>query len=180
MVNGMLTLAKAESGDAIVREPIALDGILAEVVKNAEPRALDKGIAIAFRPGDDGPIVLGNEELLRQLFSNLVENAVKFTERGGVTVSAHCEGESAVVEVADTGSGIDEAELERVFDRFYRTDKSRSRAIPGTGLGLAIVRSITRVHDGSVDARPAPGGGTIFRVALPRVAPDAGKLTGIS
>jgi len=73
-----------------------------------------------------------------------------------------------VVEVADTGVGIEEESLSRVFDRFYRTDKSRSRAVEGTGLGLAIVRSIARVHDGSVHATRRPGGGTVFRVTLPR------------
>jgi two-component system, OmpR family, sensor histidine kinase BaeS len=76
-----------------------------------------------------------------------------------------------VVDVADTGVGIEEESLARIFDRFYRTDKSRSRAVEGTGLGLAIVRSIARVHDGTVEATKRPGGGTLFRVTLPRVAP---------
>ena len=88
--------------------------------------------------------MLGNAELLRHLFVNLVENAVKFTETGEIAVGARAEGGEAVAEVTDSGSGIDAAELERIFDRFYRTDKSHSRAIPGTGLGLAIVRSVAR------------------------------------
>jgi two-component system OmpR family sensor kinase len=181
MVNGMLTLAKAESGEAIAREPIVLDEVLAEVVKSAEPRCQDKDLRISFFPPPAPLLVLGNAELLRHLFVNLVENAVKFTETGEIAVGARAEGGEAVAEVTDSGSGIDAAELERIFDRFYRTDKSHSRAIPGTGLGLAIVRSIARVHGGTVDARPAPGGGTIFRVALPLRQPGTpGKLTGIS
>jgi signal transduction histidine kinase len=75
-----------------------------------------------------------------------------------------------LIEVEDTGAGIDPRELALVFDRFYRADKSRSRVVPGTGLGLAIVRSIARVHDGSVEALGRPGGGALFRASFPRIS----------
>jgi signal transduction histidine kinase len=101
----------------------------------------------------------------------LVDNAIKFTERGSIAVSVGSTTSAAVVEVADTGVGIEDEALAHVFERFYRTDKSRSRAVEGTGLGLAIVRSIARVHDGNVSAFRRPAGGTVFRVLLPLASP---------
>jgi signal transduction histidine kinase len=103
------------------------------------------------------------------MITNLVDNAIKFTERGGVTVRVRGTDRDAIVEVQDTGPGIDAQELPHIFDRFYRTDKSRTREVPGTGLGLAIVRSIARVHRGRVEAERPEGGGTLMRVCLPRI-----------
>ena len=170
MVNGMLLLAKAESGDDIPREPVALEDAIAEAVHIVQPRALEKGLGLEFRaPGAEAPrtMVLGDANLLRQLFTNLIDNAVKFTETGSIEVTLERQAGRAVVEVLDTGVGIEAEALERVFDRFFRADASRNRAVPGTGLGLAIVRSITRVHDGSVSVARRPGGGSAFRVSLP-------------
>lgn len=170
MVNGMLVLAKAESGDAIPREPVELAPIVEEAVGLAKPRASEKGLELLIRRASDEPVVvLGDANLLRQLFSNLIDNALKFTERGQITLELAKRGGEAVVEVADTGIGIDDDSLERVFDRFYRTDKSRNRQVPGTGLGLAIVRSIVRVHDGKVSARRNSEGGTVFVVTIPLI-----------
>ncbi|HTV73771.1 MAG TPA: HAMP domain-containing sensor histidine kinase [Candidatus Acidoferrales bacterium] len=169
VVDGMLTLAKAESGDALRREPLALDTVVAEAVRSAAARAQAKGLELTFiaELPKGQPVVYGEPQLLRRLVSNLVDNAIKFTERGGVEVRlAHRDG-YAVVEVSDTGVGIDEASMARIFDRFYRTDKSRSRQVEGTGLGLAIARSIARVHDGTIDARPNAQGGTCFLISLP-------------
>jgi len=169
MINGMLLLAKAESGDGIPREPVALDAVVAEAVKVASPRAAEKSLQLNLRsqtaPGQ--PVVFGDANLLRQLFTNLIDNALKFTEEGRVDVSIAAQDGHATVEVSDTGIGIETDALERIFDRFYRTDKSRNRSVPGTGLGLAIVRSIARVHDGTVEVAPNPAGGTVFRVTFP-------------
>lgn len=168
IVNGMLTLAKAESGDDLPREPVEVTTVVREAVKTASPRAQEKGLALnVVAPAAERPMVLGDPSLLRQLFSNLIENAIKFTERGSIEVRVQSSGRHVVVEVTDTGVGIEDDVLLRVFDRFYRTDKSRSRAVEGTGLGLAIVRSIARVHKGTVEASRRPGGGTTFRVVLP-------------
>jgi signal transduction histidine kinase len=169
MVAGMLTLARADSGEAIPKEPVSLSALGAEAVAAARPRAEEKGLKVEFYPQSE-PLVLGDASLIRQLFSNLIDNAIKFTEKGMVGVRVRSEGSQALVEVEDTGPGIDARDLALVFDRFYRTDKSRSRAIPGTGLGLAIVRSIARVHDGSVEAVRRPSGGTLFRVSFPRIS----------
>ncbi len=169
MVAGMLTLARADSGEAIPKEPVSISALGAEAVAAARPRAEEKGLELAFRAESD-PLVLGDASLIRQLFSNLIDNAIKFTEKGRIEVRVRSEGSQALVEVEDTGPGIDQRDLALVFDRFYRTDKSRSRAIPGTGLGLAIVRSITRVHDGNVEAVRAASGGALFRASFPRIS----------
>ncbi|HET9095989.1 MAG TPA: HAMP domain-containing sensor histidine kinase [Candidatus Baltobacteraceae bacterium] len=168
MVNGMLTLAKADSGDAIPKEPLSLDAVAQEAVNATAQRAADKGLTLKLEAGES-PIIEGDASLARQMITNLIDNAIKFTERGGVTVRVHSANGEALVEVEDTGPGIDPQELPLIFDRFYRTDKSRTRDVPGTGLGLAIVRSIARVHKGRVEAERPESGGTLIRVRLPRI-----------
>jgi signal transduction histidine kinase len=170
MVSGMLTLAKADRGDELPKEPLSLAQIVSEVSQNAAPRAAEKGIALRFSHAGT-PIVYGDPNLLRQLVGNLVDNAIKFSERGSVDVAVGENRNSAWVDVTDTGPGIPESELPNIFERFYRADKARSRSVPGTGLGLAIVRSIARVHGGEATVSNAPGGGARFRVLLPRVQP---------
>lgn len=169
MVNGMLTLAKADSGHAIPKEPLSLAAVAQEAVNATAQRASDKGLDLQLQTDGDPPIVEGDGPLLRQLITNLIDNAIKFTERGGVIVRVYPANDEAVVEVQDTGPGIDAQELPLIFDRFYRTDKSRSRQVPGTGLGLAIVRSIARVHRGRVEAERPESGGTLMRARLPRI-----------
>jgi heavy metal sensor kinase len=167
MVNGMLTLAKADSGDAIPKEPLALAAVARESVNATSQRAGEKGLELRLEANGQSPIVNGDTALVRQMITNLIDNAIKFTDRGGVTVRVFSQNGEAVVEVQDTGPGIDPQELPLIFDRFYRTDKSRSRQVPGTGLGLAIVRSIARVHSGRVEAERPQSGGTLMRVCLP-------------
>lgn len=166
MVNGMLTLAKADRGDEIPKEPTSLAQVASEVVHGAESRAAEKHLTLGFEH-EATPTVYGEPGLLRQLVSNLVDNAIKFTEKGGVDVRVGAGDGRAWVEVGDTGPGIPAEELPHVFDRFYRVDAARSRAVPGTGLGLAIVRSIARVHNGEVSVGRSPAGGALFRVTLP-------------
>ncbi len=167
MVSGMLTLAKADSGDQIPKEPLSICRLAGEVVANARPRAERKALVLeAHLPADD-PIVTGDASLLRQLLSNLVDNAIKFTETGRIDVTVRGAGGQVEIDVADTGIGIESDSAERLFDRFFRSDASHSRVIEGTGLGLAIVRSIARIHGGAVRASPRPGGGSVFHVVLP-------------
>ena len=170
MVAGMLTLARADSGEAIPKETVSLSEIGAEAVASAQQRAQEKGLRLTFEAGAEQPQVLGDAALLRQLFSNLIDNAIKFSDTGNVNVRVRAEDGKAIVEVEDSGAGIDPADLPLVFDRFYRTDRSRSRAIPGTGLGLAIVRSIARVHDGGVEASRSRTGGALLRAWFPRIS----------
>lgn len=168
MVNGMLTLAKADSGDDIPKEPLILERLVADVVVHARDRAVRKGLNLSY-DGISGSrsVVLGDASLLRQLFSNLIDNAIKFTDSGTIVVRTSGTESEAIVEVLDSGVGIDPAVAEQLFDRFFRSDASHSRTIEGTGLGLAIVRSIARVHGGRVSAAPRPESGSVFRVVLP-------------
>jgi signal transduction histidine kinase len=169
MVSGMLTLAKADSGDAIPKEPISLAATAQEATQSTASRAADKGLQLTFEFSGEAPIVEGDPALVRQMITNLIDNAIKFTPEGNVTVRVACNDGDGIVEVRDTGPGIDARDLPAIFDRFYRADKSRTRAVAGMGLGLAIVRSIARVHGGRVEAELPPEGGTLMRVRLPRI-----------
>ena len=172
MVSGMLTLAKAESGDAIPKEPLDIGRIADDVVVHARERAHAKSVLIeTHHDAPGGAVVIGDAGLVRQMIANLVDNAIKFTDEGRIDVTVRRDGALAVVDVADTGPGIDDSAADRLFDRFFRGDPAHARAVEGTGLGLAIVRSIARVHGGTVAARARPGGGSLFSVALP-AAPE--------
>jgi len=166
----MLTLAKADRGDPIPKESIRLAEIAAQAVAASAPRASEKGLALRLASASDARM-LGERNLMGHLVSNLIDNAIKFTDAGGIEVGVGNDERVVWLEVTDTGPGIAADELPAIFDRFYRADKSRSRATPGTGLGLAIVRSIARVHDGRVAARSSAGG-TSFRATFPRLGPD--------
>ena len=168
MVGGMLLLAKADRGDAIPMEPIALGTLAAEATESERAAATGKGLALRLE-AEHGVFVLGEAHLLRQAIANLIENAVKFTEKGAIEVRVRAAEERAIVEVIDSGSGIPEEQQSQIFERFYRGDSAHARAVPGTGLGLAIVRSIARVHHGEVSAENLPGGGALLRVTLPRL-----------
>ena len=169
IVSGMLTLSKAESGDAIPKEPLVLERLVAGVVEHLRERAAAKDLVLeAVLPAGQSSIVAGDAGLLRQLVANLIDNAIKFTERGTVSATVRPNGATVAIEVSDTGPGIVAGEADRLFDRFFRGDPSHARTVEGTGLGLAIVRSIARVHGGSVDAAPRPEGGSRFTVTLPR------------
>ncbi len=167
IVTGMLTLARADSGDDIPKELVDLNAIAADAVAAGASRAKEKGLHLGLQTSKGPAAILADASLLRQLAANLIDNAIKFTPEGRVDISVRREANDVVLEVKDTGPGIDPDELPLVFDRFYRADKSRNREVPGTGLGLAIVRSIARVHGGTVEAASPPAGGTEFVVRLP-------------
>ncbi len=167
MVSGLLTLAKADSGDQIPKEPLALNPLVADVVAHARERAAQNGLELRAELDPDGPYVLGDAALIRQLVSNLIDNAIKFTERGAIAVTVRREPGTARITVSDTGIGIAPKTADHLFDRFFRGDASHSRTIEGTGLGLAIVRSIARVNGGTVTTAARPEGGSVFTVTLP-------------
>ena len=132
--------------------------------------AESKGVLLALPPPPDPPIfVSGNAQRLEQVFTNLLENAIKYTRAGG-EVRARIRGTArdVRVEIEDTGIGIPAASLPRVFERFYRVDRSRSREMGGTGLGLAIVKHVIRAHGGQVEVKSVEGSGSTFTVTLPR------------
>ncbi len=170
MINGMLTLAKADRGDEIPKEPVSLIEEAREVIRSASPRAHDKGLELRFDSESESAVVLADSKLVRQMIGNLVDNAIKFTERGCVDVCVGRENGRGWLEVRDTGPGIAESDLPRIFERFYRADRARSRSVPGTGLGLAIVRSVAHAYGGDVDVRNVPSGGSLFRITMPLLA----------
>ena len=144
-------------------EQIIMDDLVDEVLEDLEPLAQEKSIKLIGKC--KAATMVGSDILIYRLVYNLVENAIKYNHLGGqVTVTAYQKEKQVYLSVADTGSGIPEELRERVFEPFFRVDKSRSRELGGVGLGLALVREIVRVHDGSITVKSNPSGGTIFEV----------------
>ena len=144
-------------------DKIILDAIVEEVLADLEPLAVEKNIKLIGKCED--ATMIGSDILIYRLVYNLVENAIKYNHPlGQVTVTAYQRNKHVYLSVEDTGSGIPKELRERVFEPFFRVDKSRSRALGGVGLGLALVREIVRVHDGSISVRDNPAGGTVFEV----------------
>ena len=141
------------------------------VLARHRPAARRKNITLSWKRSGRAAMytVRGDETQLTSMFSNLVENAVKYTPVGGrVEVTAESDEGEVVVRVSDTGIGIPEKSLARIFERFYRVDKARSKETGGTGLGLSIVRHIAENHGGHVTVESTPGEGSTFTVRLPR------------
>lgn len=146
-------------------DKIILDAIVEEVLADLEPLAVEKNIKLIGKCED--ATMIGSDILIYRLVYNLVENAIKYNHPlGQVTVTAYQRNKHVCLSVEDTGSGIPKEFMERVFEPFFRVDKSRSRELGGVGLGLALVREIVRVHDGSITVKSNPSGGTIFEVVL--------------
>ena len=146
-------------------DEIILDALVDEVLEDLEPLAEGKNIRLIGKCKDI--TMVGSDILIYRLVYNLVENAIKYNHSGGqVIVTADRKEKQVYLSVEDTGAGIPEELKERVFEPFFRVDKSRSRELGGVGLGLALVREIVRVHDGSITVKSNPSGGTIFEVVL--------------
>ncbi len=146
-------------------DEIILDALVDEVLEDLEPLAEGKNIRLIGKCKDI--TMVGSDILIYRLVYNLVENAIKYNHSGGqVTVTADRKEKHVYLSVEDTGAGIPDELKERVFEPFFRVDKSRSRELGGVGLGLALVREIVRVHDGSITVKSNPSGGTIFEVVL--------------
>ena len=144
-------------------DKIVLDAIVEEVLADLEPLAQEKNIKLIGKCED--ATMIGSDILIYRLVYNLVENAIKYNHPlGQVTVTAYQRKKHVYLSVEDTGSGIPKELRDRVFEPFFRVDKSRSRALGGVGLGLALVHEIVRVHDGNITVRSNPSGGTVFEV----------------
>ena len=152
------------------RAPVDLGWLVQECVDTARTRHHLDEDAIAYAGGDlNAPLVVsGDVDDLRTAVSNLLDNAVKYSQPGGtVSLRAAVFGDRIRISVSDGGIGISESDLPRIFERFYRADKGRSRELGGTGLGLSIVKHITQLHGGSVEAESEPGRGTTISVLIP-------------
>jgi signal transduction histidine kinase len=174
IIEQLLLLARADSGELrLERGPVALDDLVRDVCHRAGVLARTRHIQVR---AELEPLLLdGDEDQLRRLTLNLIDNAIKYTPEGGeVNVRLHAElsgsdhgGLQAVLAVADTGIGIDAADLPRIFDRFYRVDKARRRSQGGSGLGLAICHWIVEAHGGRIEVTSTPDVGSKFEVRLP-------------
>ncbi|MFA5139396.1 MAG: ATP-binding protein [Elusimicrobiota bacterium] len=170
LVDDLLELSAIESGRRLpALEPVSLMRLASEVVSGVKPLAERKRIALRLDPFGDLPDVQADRGQLKQVLTNLLDNAIKFTPEGGsVRVSAQASQDGVAVSVRDTGPGIPTEHLQRIFERFYRVDKARSRELGGTGLGLAIVKHIVEAHGGSAGVESEPGKGSRFFFILPR------------
>jgi signal transduction histidine kinase len=168
IVDDLLDLSRIESG-GWVPAPGWTDvaSTAADAFASARPAAEAKGLVLVCEPGAGAERAWVDPTALRQVLGNLVDNAVRHTAAGRVTVRSRRDGGLVAVQVQDSGSGIPPEHRARVFERFYRVDPARSRDAGGTGLGLSIVKHLTEAHGGRVWAEAAPGGGTIIQVTLP-------------
>ena len=170
IVDDLLDLSRVEFGGTEEWTDIDLATVLVEVVGTNQHAAKRQGLGLSLT-GSAELLVRGDRSQLVSVFSNLVDNAIKYSEIAGVVnVSSTIKGDEIMVSVTDHGIGIAERDQKRIFERFYRVDKARSRATGGTGLGLSIVRHIVLEHGGAIDIRSEEGVGSTFTVRLPRVA----------
>lgn len=169
IISDLLELSRLESkGTQVRKSPVSLRDVVEAAIGIVQDRARQRNIDIAVDIEPDFPPVPADEALLVQVFVNLLDNAVKYTPEGGhVKVSARREDCTTRVDVSDTGIGIAPEHLPRIFERFYRIDKARSRQLGGTGLGLSIVKHIVERHGGQVSVASTPGEGSTFSFTLP-------------
>ena len=169
IVTDLLALSRLESvGIDLTREPIDLREVVNSSMRALLPVSEDKGIQIESHIPDEPIQVLGDREALYQSFNNLLDNAIKYNSiNGTVWVRLQKEDGNAVIEVQDTGIGVEPLERHRIFERFYRVDKARSRQLGGTGLGLSIVKHTTLSHGGQLSVESTPGTGSTFQISIP-------------
>jgi two-component system OmpR family sensor kinase len=168
LVEDLLMLARLDEQRPLVYLPVDMLGLAADAVHDTRALGSDHPTSLEVIPSDTAPIVAGDEARLRQVVSNLVTNAVAHTPPGTeIAVRVGARDGHAVLEVVDHGPGLSEADAERIFERFYRADPSRTRASGGSGLGLSIVAALVAAHAGTVRVSETPGGGATFVVLLP-------------
>ncbi len=170
-VRKLLTLTRLTADTVELRlEPLDVKELINDAARLLRPLAEQKGVGIDTSQMSASLLVPGDREKLLELFTNLVDNSIKYNIPGGqVHISARKEAEFIVCEIKDTGIGIPESALDKVFDRFYRVDHSRSKEIDGSGLGLSICREIARLHGGKIEIRSKEGVGTALSVYLKRM-----------
>ena len=169
IVDDLLDLSRVEFGGTEEWTDIDLGRVLVEVVSTNQHAAKRQGLGLSLT-GSAELLMRGDRAQLVSMFSNLVDNAIKYSEAGGVVlVESATQGDEILVTVTDHGIGIAERDQKRIFERFYRVDKARSRATGGTGLGLSIGRHIVLEHGGSINVRSEEGVGSTFTVRMPRL-----------
>jgi signal transduction histidine kinase len=165
LMEDLLRLARGEDRTTLTREPVNLSNLLTDVIDSLQPLAEAKDLVLHSQVAE-GLAMNGDMDALIRLFVNLIDNAIKYTERGKITVGARAEVDKIIASVTDTGIGIPATQLPHIFDRFYRVNPARPSG--GAGLGLAIARQIARLHGGSLEVVSTLGAGSTFTVTLPR------------
>ena len=168
IVEDLLSLEELEEkGIRLEREEVNLKELAENVLKIFEQEARGRGLSLRLIADERLPLIQADSFRSEQMFVNLLDNALKYTEKGGVTIVLRAKESEVAVEVQDTGIGISEEHLPRIFERFYTVDKARSRRLGGTGLGLSIVKHIVLLHGGKIQVKSELGLGTTFNVTLP-------------
>jgi len=167
LLNDLIDISMIETGEMRLSfRYFKLGEYLTSIWEEFKPMAEEKQLKLILRPVDDNLEVFGDKAKLKQVFSNLIQNALKYTEEGQVEIIVEETPKSAIIKIKDTGLGIPAEDLERIFERFYRVDKNRSRAVGGTGLGLAIVKHILEAHNSKVRVKSTLGSGSEFYFSL--------------
>jgi signal transduction histidine kinase len=167
MVEDFTAILERETSESQPK-PVSLENLVQMLLEDFEVSAQQAGLTLAVEIAPGLPPVHGRAGQLRQVIDNLVANALKFTSRGGtITLRLRQEESDVVIQVSDTGIGIPENQLERIFERFYQVDGSASRRYGGTGLGLALVKEIVESHNGRVTVQSTVGQGSTFQIWLP-------------
>ena len=167
-IDDLLELSRIEAGEASLRDPVPVHLVLAEAVERSSTAAEQRGISLELIEPSRRLELLGDRRQLVSAVFNLIDNAIKYSQAGSsVVVSAATDGPSVHLSVADRGIGIPRRDLERIFERFYRVDRARSRETGGTGLGLAIVRHVASNHGGEVTVDSREGEGSTFTLVMP-------------
>ncbi len=168
IVEDLLLLSELEEESSVLEfEEVNLVDLIENILKIFDQRIKEKSLVLKFNPDMDLPPIKADPFKLEQVFINLIDNAIKYTERGEIIISITQKNETITTEIQDTGICIPREHLSRIFERFYVVDKSRSRKLGGTGLGLSIVKHIVLLHNGKIDVKNIPGAGTKFIVTLP-------------
>lgn len=168
LINDLFDLAKMEEGQIkLTMEPIDLKEIIKAAVQKVRLKADQKRLSLQMDVHDYVPLIRGDRKRMEQVLLNLLENAIRYTDKGHVLIRLAANHETVVLSVADTGIGIPEKEMPYIFDRFYRVEKSRARQYGGTGLGLSIVKKYVQMQGGNVRTESRTGAGTTFIVSFP-------------
>jgi two-component system, OmpR family, phosphate regulon sensor histidine kinase PhoR len=168
IINDLLSLSEMEEkGAKLQLEPVNLKDIIEQALVVFEQQIQSKGFFVRLSIDPNLQPVKGDSFKLEQVFINLIDNAMKYVEVGGITITVHSTDKEIVIVFQDTGPGIAREHLSRIFERFYVVDKSRSKRLGGTGLGLSIIKHIILLHNGTIDVSSTPGTGTTFTITLP-------------
>ncbi len=169
MVSELMNLTAMETGNfEIRRSPLGVDEVVAQAVGLSKEKAAEKGIVLCLNTAGGTKQVLADRKAMLIVFTNLIDNAIKYTPEGGhVGVRVEHNGLYAKVAVTDDGIGMTDEQIERAFEEFFRAKNEYTARVPGTGLGLTLVKRLVEMHQGRVNVKSNPGGGSAFTVELP-------------